>query len=94
MSTQDGPAAAGRRAAAGPGPGYVERLWPAWWLYLVMLGLGIGFGLVVAPFGATVSVVVAVVMTLVLGGLLLRLATEVGVRDGQHVRRGAARPSR
>jgi hypothetical protein len=85
MSTQDGAAAAGRRDAAGAAPGYVERLWPAWWLYLVVTGLGIGFGLVVAPFGATVSVVVAVVMTLVLAALLLATATAVGVRGDRFV---------
>lgn len=92
MSTQDGAAAAGRRGAAGAAPGYVERLWPAWWLYLVVVGLGIGFGLVVAPFGATVSVVVAVVMTLVLAALLLATATAVGVRGDRFVAGRASIP--
>lgn len=75
------------RASAGAGTPavYVERLRPSLWLWPVVVGLGIGFGLVVAPFGATVVVAVAVVMTVVLGALLLMSAGTVAVRDGQFV---------
>jgi Protein of unknown function (DUF3093) len=66
----------------GHAQGYVERLWPAWWLWLVVLMLGGGFGLVVAPFGAPVMLVVAIVMTVVLGGLLLAATATVGIEQG------------
>lgn len=56
-----------------------ERLWPAWWLGLVQLGLGTGFGLVFAPFGARVALVVGVGSALVLGGLLLASTPTIGV---------------
>jgi hypothetical protein len=62
--------------------GYVERLWPAWWLWPVILLLGAGFGLVVAPFGARAMLVVAVAAIAVLGGLLLASTATVGVEQG------------
>jgi hypothetical protein len=65
--------------------GYVERLWPAWWLWLVVLLLGVGFGLVVAPFGAAVMLVVVVLMTVVLGVLLLASTPTVGIEEGSFV---------
>ena len=65
--------------------GYVERLWPAWWLWLVVLLLGAGFGLVVAPFGAPVMIVVAVASAAVLGGLLLASTAVVGIEQGRFV---------
>jgi hypothetical protein len=66
-------------------PGYAERLRPSWWLWLVVVGLGVGFGLVAAPFGATVAVTVTVVMSVVLGVLLLRSTGTVAVADGRFV---------
>jgi Protein of unknown function (DUF3093) len=62
--------------------GYRERLWPAWSVCAFVLLLAVGLGLVVAPFGVTVMVVVAVVMTLVLEGLLFASAATVGIEQG------------
>ena len=70
--------------------GYRERLWPAWWLWLVVVLVGLGFGLVVAPFGAEVMAAVAVVMTIILGALLLAWTTTVGL-DGDSFVAGRAR---
>jgi hypothetical protein len=67
-----------------------ERIWPAWWLWLAVAGLGLGFGLVVAPFGGVVVVAVAVLATLVLGGLLLASTPTVAV-DGDTFVAGRAR---
>ena len=74
--------------------GYVERLWPAWWLWLVVLLLGGGFGLVVAPFGAPAMVVVAVGMSIVLGVLLLASTATVGIEEGSFVAGRARIPVR
>ena len=75
-----------RASAGAEAPGaYRERLLPSWWMWPVVVGLGIGFGLVVAPFGATVVVVVAAVMTVVLGVLLLGWTGTVAVTDGRFV---------
>ena len=59
-----------------------ERLWPSVWLAPVVLLLGIGFGLVTAPYGSGLAVTVAVVATLALGGMLLATATTLSVSDG------------
>lgn len=70
--------------------GYRERLWPAWWLWLFVGLVGLGFGLVVAPFGGEVMAAVAVVMTIILGALLLSWTTTVGL-DGDSFVAGRAR---
>src|SRR4051794_36330652 len=59
-----------------------ERLWPSLWLAPVVPLLGAGFGLVTAPFGGGVAVTVAVLATLVLGGMLLTTTTVVAVEGG------------
>jgi hypothetical protein len=86
----DAPASPGSAATGA----YAERLRPSWWLWLVVVGLGIGFGLVAAPFGATVVLVVAVVMTVVLGVLLLASTGNVAVSEGQFVAGRARIPVR
>jgi hypothetical protein len=48
----------------------------------VVLLLGAGFGLVVAPLGETIAIVVGAVMTVLLALLLLGSARTVAVRDG------------
>ncbi|HVN12217.1 MAG TPA: DUF3093 domain-containing protein [Kineosporiaceae bacterium] len=70
--------------------GYRERLWPAWWLWPLVVALGAGFGLVVAPYGAVPAVVVTVVMTGVLAVLLLSWTATVGL-DGDLFVAGRAR---
>jgi hypothetical protein len=67
-----------------------ERLWPAWWLWLVVALLAAGFGLVVAPFGAVAMVVVGVLAAVVLTGLLLASTATVGV-EGEAFVAGRAR---
>jgi hypothetical protein len=64
------------------GDGYRERLWPGWGACAFVLVVAVGLGIVVAPFGVPVMLVVAVVMTLVLEGLLLASAAAVGVERG------------
>ena len=62
-----------------------ERLWPSWWLVPVVLLVGIGFGLVAAPFGGAVVVTVAVLATLTLGAMLLATTASVAVEGGTFV---------
>ena len=62
-----------------------EKVWPAWWMALVVGGLGVGFGLVVAPFGAAAVVVVAVLATGLLAGLLLASTPTLAVDAGTFV---------
>ena len=64
-----------------------ERLWPSVWLAPVVLLLGTGFGLVTAPFGGAVAVPVAVLATVVLGGMLLADHLDRG-GGGRHVQGG------
>jgi hypothetical protein len=68
----------------------LERLWPTWSVWLFVVVVAVGFGLVVAPFGAVVAEVVAVLMVIVLGGLLLAWTPVVGV-DGEEFVAGSAR---
>ena len=63
----------------------VERLYPAWWLWIVTVVLGASCGVVVARFDGTAAVVTFVVATVVLAGLLLASTPTVGVRDGEFV---------
>ena len=67
-----------------------ERLWPSVWLAPVVLLLGTGFGLVTAPLGGAVAVPVAVLATLLLGGMLLATTSTLAVEDGMF-RAGRAR---
>ena len=59
-----------------------ERLWPSVWLVPLVPLLGAGFGLVTAPLGAAVAVPVALLSTLVLGGMLLATTPTVAVANG------------
>jgi hypothetical protein len=68
----------------------LERLWPSLSVWVFVVVVAIGFGLVVAPFGAAVMAVVMVVMLGVLGGLLLAWTPTVGV-DGEDFVAGSAR---
>ena len=74
--------------------GYRERLWPSASVCAFVLLVGVGFGIVVAPFGPAVMLVVGVVMTLALEGLVLTSATTVGVEQGDLVAGRARIPVR
>ncbi len=63
----------------------VERLYPAWWVWGVVLVLGASCGVVVARFDAGAAVVTFVVATALLAGLLLASTPAVGVRQGAFV---------
>jgi Protein of unknown function (DUF3093) len=65
--------------------GYRERLWPGWSVCTFVLLVGVGLGIVVAPFGPPVMLAVAVVMTLVLEGLVFASTATVGVEQGYFV---------
>ena len=58
-------------AVPGTGERVLERLWPSWSVWLFVVVVAIGFGLVVAPFGPAVLAVVPIVVLVVLGALLL-----------------------
>jgi hypothetical protein len=73
---------------------YRERLWPAWSVCVFVLLVAVGLGIIVAPFGVPVMLVVAVVMTIVLEGLLLGSTTTVGVEQGCFVAGRARIPVR
>jgi hypothetical protein len=68
----------------------VERLWPSWSVWVFVVVVTIGFGLIVAPFGAAVMAIVLVVMFGVLGALLLAWTPTVGVEEEDFVA-GSAR---
>src|SRR3954471_11073933 len=68
----------------------VERLWPSWSVWLFVVVVAIGFGLVVAPFGPAVMAVVTIVMLGVLAALLVAWTPAVGV-DGEDFVAGSAR---
>jgi hypothetical protein len=68
----------------------VERLWPSWSVWLFVIVVAIGFGLVVAPFGAAVLAAVTIGMLGVLGALLLAWTPAVGV-EGEDFVAGSAR---
>jgi Protein of unknown function (DUF3093) len=68
----------------------LERLWPSWSVWLFVVVVAIGFGLVVAPFGTAVLAAVTIGMLGVLGALLLAWTPTVGV-DGEDFVAGSAR---
>jgi hypothetical protein len=68
----------------------LERLWPSLSVWVFVLVVAAGFGLVVAPFGPAVMAVVAVVALGALAGLLVAWTPTVGV-DGDHFVAGSAR---
>jgi hypothetical protein len=68
----------------------VERLWPSWSVWVFAVVVAVGFGLVVAPFGAAVMAVVTIGMLGVLAALLLAWTPTVGV-DGKDFVAGSAR---
>lgn len=84
MVTESGP------ATPVTGERVVERLWPSWSVWLFVVVVAIGFGLIVAPFGAAVMAIVLVVMLGVLGALLLAWTPTVGVEKEDFVA-GSAR---
>jgi len=77
-------------ATPATGERVLERLWPSWSVWIFAILVAIGFGLVVAPFGAAVAAVVTVVMLGVLGALLVAWTPTVGV-DGEDFVAGSAR---
>jgi hypothetical protein len=62
-----------------------ERLWPSPGMWLIVLGLGASFGLVVARYSDTWALVTLVASTVVIAALLLASTPLVGVVDGMFV---------
>ncbi len=77
---------AGSTAGTGTGAGEtVERLWPAWWIWLVVAMLAASAGLVVARFSGTGAVVTFGASAVVLGSLLIAGTPNVGDRGDRVV---------
>jgi hypothetical protein len=70
--------------------GALERLWPSCSVWIFAAAVAAGLGLVVAPFGPAVMLIVGVVMLGVLVALLLAWTPTVGV-DGEEFVAGRAR---
>ncbi len=62
---------------------YTEKLHPAWWVYLVAVGLGATFGLVFTPRGTLLGVGVGVVAVAALLAALTYTTPVIAVADGR-----------
>jgi hypothetical protein len=59
-----------------------ERLWPAWWMWVCVLGLAASVGVVVSRLGTTPALLAFVAAGALFTALLLAAAPTVAVRQG------------
>jgi hypothetical protein len=63
-------------------PLYSEKLWPAWWIWLVALGLSGAGILVFAPISLTTGIVAAAVIFTIIAALLVLSTPRISVTPG------------
>ncbi|MEE1620101.1 DUF3093 domain-containing protein [Zafaria sp. Z1313] len=55
-----------QQSPTAPAPLFHEKLWPAWWIWLLVLGTGGAAFVALAPVGITAGIVAAIVVVLAL----------------------------
>ena len=76
-------------AASAPAPVYREKLWPAWWLWLLVLGTGFAGFVAMAPVNLGIAVGAGIAVALLVGVLLVA-STPAIVVTGDHLSVGRA----